>query len=358
MGAETARKEYRQWPVELLRGLLRRYSPSGKEQHAVEFLAATMEEAGWETSIDEAGNFVGERGPKFGPRRIVFLGHVDTVAGEIPLRESEGLLHGRGAVDAKGPLAAFLAAATRAQLPTDLRVTCVGAVEEEAASSKGARHVLDKYRPDFLIVGEPSGWDTLCVGYRGNCHVQLRVEQDKTHGASGVASAATQACRFWQAALAAAETQKQGDKVTEQASVDVAAFNTESDGLKESATIRLDIRTPPNHDAAALRAALDAAVPPTGKLEIVENLPPFRGSKAGPLVREFLKAIRAAGGKPRFSFKAGTSDMNIVAPAWKCPSVAYGPGDSSLDHTPNEHISLDEFLRSLEVLRRVLEGLK
>ena len=74
-------------------------------------------------------------------------------------------------------------------------------------------------------------------------------------------------------------------------------------------------------------------------------------------LRQMRNAIRKEGGRGRFSFKTGTSDMNIAGPAWDCPMLAYGPGDSSLDHTPNEHISLDEFDRSVSVLRRALEGL-
>jgi len=56
--------------------------------------------------------------------------------------------------------------------------------------------------------------------------------------------------------------------------------------------------------------------------------------------------------------KTGTADMNVVAPHWPdTPVVAYGPGDSSLDHTPNEHIKVNEYLRAIEVLRSVLERL-
>ncbi|HXV44652.1 MAG TPA: M20/M25/M40 family metallo-hydrolase, partial [Anaerolineae bacterium] len=74
-----------------------------------------------------------------------------------------------------------------------------------------------------------------------------------------------------------------------------------------------------------------------------------------PLVRAFLQTIRAAGGAPRFVVKTGTADMNVVAPYWpNTPIVAYGPGDSSLDHTPDEHIDLNEYLRAIEVLREVL----
>ena len=54
--------------------------------------------------------------------------------------------------------------------------------------------------------------------------------------------------------------------------------------------------------------------------------------------------------------KTGTSDMNVVAPIWKCPIVAYGPGDSSLDHTPNEHLQLDEYWKAVNVLEKTLNA--
>jgi LysW-gamma-L-lysine carboxypeptidase len=55
--------------------------------------------------------------------------------------------------------------------------------------------------------------------------------------------------------------------------------------------------------------------------------------------------------------KTGTSDMNILAPVWGCPALAYGPGDSRLDHTPDEAIDLDEFWRGVDVLSTALQQL-
>jgi LysW-gamma-L-lysine carboxypeptidase len=49
--------------------------------------------------------------------------------------------------------------------------------------------------------------------------------------------------------------------------------------------------------------------------------------------------------------------MNTVGPVWVCPIVAYGPGDSSLDHTPDEHIDVREFRWGINVLARALETL-
>jgi len=76
-------------------------------------------------------------------------------------------------------------------------------------------------------------------------------------------------------------------------------------------------------------------------------------------VRAFLAGIRAQNAQPGFVRKSGTSDMNIVGPRWNCPTVAYGPGDSVLDHTPNEHLSLAEYQNAVQVLAhalRVLSG--
>ena len=76
-----------------------------------------------------------------------------------------------------------------------------------------------------------------------------------------------------------------------------------------------------------------------------------------PLAYAFVDAIRAEGQRPAFKLKTGTADLNVVGPVWQCPIVAYGPGDSSLDHTPEEHVEIGEFERSVRILTRVIEKL-
>ena len=86
-------------------------------------------------------------------------------------------------------------------------------------------------------------------------------------------------------------------------------------------------------------------------------IPAYRSEKNTALVRAFLAGVRSAGGRPGFVLKTGTADLNIVAPQWGCPAVAYGPGDSSLDHTPQEHILLDEYRKAVDVLSTTLSNL-
>jgi LysW-gamma-L-lysine carboxypeptidase len=76
------------------------------------------------------------------------------------------------------------------------------------------------------------------------------------------------------------------------------------------------------------------------------------------VARAFRVAIRDGGGEPRLLRKTGTSDMNLFARAWDCPMATYGPGDSSLDHAPDEHLSLAEFDRAVEVLTGVATDLR
>jgi hypothetical protein len=96
--------------------------------------------------VDDAGSAVGVKGD--GPQEILLLGHIDTFPGEVPVRQEGDLLYGRGTVDAKGPLCTFAAAAAQASVPANWRITVVGAVEEECATSKGARYVLAQRREE------------------------------------------------------------------------------------------------------------------------------------------------------------------------------------------------------------------
>src|SRR4051812_44316939 len=122
--------------IDLLRGLVAIQSLSRQEERAVSFLCEWMTQLGFQAGPDEVGSAIGTIGT--GPRRIVLLGHIDTVPGEIPVRIEDGVLHGRGAVDAKGPLATFVCAAALAAERANATITVVGAVGEESIGSPGA----------------------------------------------------------------------------------------------------------------------------------------------------------------------------------------------------------------------------
>ena len=195
--------------IELLHDLVAIPSTSTNEADAVDFLTGWMAEQGFETGIDAAGNAIGRIGS--GSRQIVLLGHIDTVPGQIPVRIEDGVLHGRGSVDAKGPLATFACAALEAaRQGANVRITVVGAVGEEHIGSVGARQVATWPAPDFCIIGEPSGWDAICLGYRGSITATYRVRQESRHTAGPGEASAEKVVAFWNALVAEANRRNDG----------------------------------------------------------------------------------------------------------------------------------------------------
>ncbi len=344
-------------PVALLTRMLEIPSVSTQESTLAHVLVAEMARLGFESFVDEAGNAVGIMGA--GPD-VVLLGHIDTVPGEIPVRIENGNLYGRGAVDAKGPFAAFVCAAARltasgAHLP--FRLVLIGAVEEEAASSKGARYAAERYHPVACVIGEPSGWDRITLGYKGRLLVDGVWQQPMSHSAGREASAAERAVAFWNDVAAHCTAYNQGrERLFDQLLPSLRSICSQSDGLTDRAELTIGVRLPPDVPPETLSSVI-AERSHGGVLRFRDLCPAYQAEKNTPLARAVLKGIRAAGGNPGFLLKTGTSDMNIVGPIWRCPILAYGPGDSSLDHTPNEHISVEEYLRSIEVLEHALRRL-
>jgi LysW-gamma-L-lysine carboxypeptidase len=341
--------------VEFLRRMLEIESISGSEEELARFLVDQMQARGFDAHVDAAGNSVGVLGN--GSREIVLLGHMDTVPGAISIRLDGDRLYGRGAVDAKGPLAAFILAAANAGPLPDTRLIVVGATEEEAATSRGARHAVEQYAPDACIIGEPSGWDSITLGYKGRLLIDYRREQPMGHTAGPEAGVAEAAVDWWQALKAsAAEFNRDRQRAFDQLLPSLRSIHTDSDGLTNAVDVTVGVRLPPNYPVDRLETtARELAGPATVRCYSYE--PAFRASNRTPVVRAFLRSIRAAGGQPTFKLKTGTSDMNVVGPVWRCPIVAYGPGDSRLDHTPDEHIRVPEFLRATDILAEALAHL-
>lgn len=344
-------------PVEFLKGALEIPSPSGQERLLAEYLTEGMERLGMRAWVDEADNARGQIGE--GPVQVVLLGHIDTVPGWVPVRFEGNRLFGRGAVDAKGPFVSFIFSA--ASLPKEaldrLTLHLVGATEEEAPSSKGARFVAPRLSPHYAIIGEPSGWEGITLGYKGRLLVRVRREKDHFHSAHHEPNAAEELISYFVAIKAWAEAMNVGQKPFDQVQYTLRNFEVYPVELKQAAEMLFDLRLPPRLPPEEAIRHLTAYAPPTLELEFFGREVPYLGPKDTPLTRALRLGIRKAGGRPVFKLKTGTSDMNVLAPHWKAPMVAYGPGDSSLDHTPHEHIEVEEFLKSIEVLRNGLAQL-
>ncbi len=306
--------------------------------------------------IDASGSAVGVRGS--GPLTVMLLGHIDTVPGHIPVHvDGSGVLHGRGSVDAKGSFCTFVAAV--AGLPSAVLETatfiCIGATEEEAPSSKGARFAVTQYQPDVVLIGEPSGWEGLTLGYKGRLIVKAEVRKANFHTAGEGTSAGDDLTEAWFRVRQWAR-EASGAGVFGGVQATVQALNFSSDGLEQRARGTFGLRLPPQVSPAQARAQLAALLTDLESLtlDFTGDEAAVRHERDSPLARALRVAIRQHGGTPVFKLKTGTSDMNVVAPHWPVPTLAYGPGDSSLDHTPEERLDLAEYDRAVLILRAAL----
>ena len=257
-------------------------------------------------------------------------------------------------MDAKGPLAAFGDGVAGVQPPEGWQFVVVGARDEER-DSLGARHAAGQYAPAYAIIGEPSQWQRVTLGYKGSAWAGLTLRRTLAHTASQVESACEAAFRCWRLIQDWSQAYNTGKgRNFEQVTPTLRAFQSGEDGFEAWASLRVGMRLPPGFTPADWYARLsqlvgDAQVEPLGF-----PVPAYQGEKNTALVRAFLASIRLAGGKPGFVLKSGTADLNILAPAWGCPAVAYGPGDSSLDHPPDEPIQLAEYAQAVRLLQAVL----
>ncbi len=346
--------ELQEQDIALLQDMLAIYSPSTQEGELARYLVGAMAQRGLRATIDEAGNAVGECGE--GETTVMLLGHMDTVPGFIPVRIEGGRIFGRGAVDAKGPLATFVAAAASLPAGLDKRVVVIGAVEEETRSSKGAHYILERYRPDYVVVGEPSGWDSLTLGYKGRLLADFSVQKRASHSARREPTAAELAVAFWNEVLAYVQAYNRARTGFDTLDVALDRIRSSNQDFSDRAEATLGFRVPPGLELARLQQDILGLKGP-GSLDFYGQAIPFRAGKDNRLVRLFLQAIRQAGGHPSFKLKTGTSDMNVVGPRWAAPILAYGPGDSSLDHTPDEHLELAEYALAICLLASVIRSL-
>ncbi len=353
--------------VQLLTNLLGIYSPSGKEEVICDFLVEEMKKLGFRVRKDAIGNVIGEIG--HGEPTILLCGHMDTVAGHLPLRVEKDRIYARGAVDAKGPLAAMVTAAVAVAQETAFQAKIViASVVEEEATSRGIKHLIsDGVSADYAIFGEPSGVGNITIGYKGNLHIKITCKTETGHSSTPwlYDNALEKAFGLWQQiknsfpplgsqkspfhAVTACLTKMGGGRANS-----VIPFESE---------IHIDLRVPPQftstqvfNDTKKVIEEYEASNPKVKvKVSIEDSNEPFEVDKSSPLMKALSSSIRKVLNKSaKLLRKTGTGDMNILGRALNVPIVTYGPGDSHLDHTKDEHILISEYLDGIQVYKETI----
>ena len=328
-----------------------------------DLLVETLESVGHEPTIDEAGNVLASRGSG---DHLVLNTHIDTVPPHIPYERDGDIVRGRGACDAKGPLAALLDAFLHADV--DGKLTLAITTDEETAQTGGA-HLGETLDADGYIVGEPTDLD-VCLAARGQFEGEVVVR-----GESGHASDPENGDNAIRAAAPILQALESYDERRGPGAHDLLGPPTLTPSVIEGGealnqipaecTIRFDRRTVPPEAVdeffADLHDHLREWLPAVYDLDVGLVRPDMPAPEAfatdadDPLVEALSEA---SGGEIR-PFGAATEASYFAEDA---PVVVFGPGvladqQGPVAHADREYVHRSDVEAAADILREAIEAL-
>jgi succinyl-diaminopimelate desuccinylase len=343
-------------------------NPPGNEAAAAELVSGFCAELSFDVSLHEAvpGRPSVVARASFGEGPVLgYCSHIDTVPAGDPAawprppfgaEVEDGVLWGRGACDAKGPIAAVLEAVAALRAwggplagTLELELCC----DEETMGTLGAGHLLrdEIVRPDAAIVGEPTSL-RLVRAQRGACWLRVRTRGLAAHGSAPE--------RGRNAIVHMSEIVRNLEETLPDTTHPVLGgpsvnVGTISGGEKvnmvaSSCAVEIDRRTIPGETSEGVLAEVRSAIERArtryrdldAEVEVSFFGEPFEVDEGSPLVSDVSAALEAARGRPpeMIGFR-GASDARYFAEAG-IPVVVCGPGDIRLAHTVQEHIEISE----------------
>jgi acetylornithine deacetylase/succinyl-diaminopimelate desuccinylase family protein len=347
--------------------------PYAGEKRVADFLAAVAARAGLEIEFQKVlpgrSNVIARLLPKNKIKQTILLApHLDTVGADgtrfIPQRKN-GRLHGRGACDTKGSVAAMLAAvcelANAKSRPRETEIIFAALVDEENAQAGSRALAKSKLKADLAIVGEPTQLKIVSA-HKGSLWLELETRGKAAHGATPQLgkNAIHEMARIVDALETdyAAQLRTRKHTLLGHATVNVGKISggAQPNIVPDHCVIAIDRRTLPGETEISVRheiAALLKSKHLSANISSAKSVPclSLETDPKLPLVREFLRSIGQAKplGVDYFCDAAVLSAAGI-------PSVVFGPGDIAQAHTTDEWISLAELEHGKNLILQFLSS--
>ncbi|MEM3398490.1 MAG: M20 family metallopeptidase [Nitrososphaerota archaeon] len=353
-------------------------NPPGREFETASFIADELAKIGMKTTIDRfeesRANVIGVYGGEYQHPSIMLNTHLDTVpAGDrekwsFPPFSGEirgGRIYGRGAVDAKGILAAFLGALRELAdkgWPIKGRIILAAVADEEVEGKGTKKLVASGLRTDYAIVGEPTSL-SVCTAHKGRLVIEVDFHGRSTHASTpskGV-NAIYYASRF----IERIQTVKLGEKHVllgyPTYTVTMIRGGIKDNVIPDKCTITLDVRMPPSmkldKTIRSLEKIVRRDVPRDNyHIRVVNYIPSAETPRRNFLVKVAQQSILEILGMRRNvkGFKA-TCDMSFIVNQARIPTIILGPGRIEQAHTIDESIEICELDRASKIYSRILE---
>ena len=356
-----------------------------------DLLVATLDRAGAEPSVDDLGNVVATAGASdheaaaaAAGTHLVLNTHIDTVPPHLPYERREeppgdervdgsggglagDVVCGRGACDAKGPLAALVDAFLTVE-PADGAVTLAVSIDEETTQTGGA-HLAETVDADGYIVGEPTGLD-ICTAAKGQFEGTVTIHGESAHaadpgsGANAVRAAAPilQAVESYDETQGPAAHETLGRPILTPSMVEGGEATNQ---VPAECTITFDRRSVPpetsNEFPEALEGHLSQWLPESMSLdvELIRPDTPFPDAFATDPEADLVTTLSDASGGAVRPFEAATEASYFAAHG---PTVVFGPGVLSdgvgaVAHSKREYVRLSAIRAAARAVRETVERL-
>jgi acetylornithine deacetylase len=337
-----------------------------------DLLVETLADAGVDPRVDDAGNTLAVReGDGDGPH-LVLNTHIDTVPPHVPFTlDADGaIVRGRGACDAKGPLAALVDAFLDA--PVERGRLTLAITPDEETTSAGADALAfgdDPLRADGYIVGEPTGLD-VCTAGKGRFEGTLTVTGEAAHAAEP--ESGTNALRALPPLLAALDTfdAERGPGTDPQLGAPTLTATTVDGGeainqVPAEVRVGIDRRSVPPETADGFERALNehlraAAMDDAGAaFALTERETPFLEAWTTDPDEPLAEALVDASGGDVRAFGAACEASYFAADA---PTVVFGPGvladeEGAVAHADREYVRREEITAAADAVRETLASL-
>jgi len=302
--------------------------------------------------------------------RIVLAPHLDTVGGDDPKiyhpTKKGNKLHGRGACDTKGSVAAMFRAienvAGRKKRPSETEIVFVGLMDEECNQTGSRAFAKLRMKADLALVGEPTRCKVV-TAHKGDLWLRLIATGKAAHGARP--ELGRNAIHSLAQCIVAIETdyaallRKRRHPLLGHATINTGTIRggAQPNIVPDHCEADLDRRTLPGETFAKIRRELLGVLAKRGlKAKLIDvkgyNCPALETDPDLPWVRDFMRSARQ---KKPLGVDYYCDAANLAGAG--IPTVVWGPGDIAQAHTADEWIALEHLERGTDMLTRFLLSL-
>ncbi len=348
--------------------------PLAGEKNVADFLASVAANSGLEIEFQNVlpgrSNLIARLRPKHKIKQTILLApHLDTVGADekqLAPQRKNGRLHGRGACDTKGSVAAMLVAlcelAEAKTRPLATEIIFTGLIDEENVQAGSRALVASQFKADLAIIGEPTRCQVV-TAHKGSLWLRLETRGRAAHGATPQLgkNAVHEMARIVEVLEThyAAQLRQRKHKLLGHGTVNVGRISggKQPNIVPDQCEILVDRRTLPGETEASVRREISALLK-TKKLAATissDKSVPCLALETNfklPLVQTFFNSV----GQTKPIGVDYFCDAAVLA-AGGIPSVVFGPGDIAQAHTADEWISLAELERAKAMLVRFFNSL-